>query len=573
MLSPATMAEIVAFVSEESNADRVLDRLAQWALELTGSRNAVFARMNDELGAVELTNGAGADWTEDSKFKPFKVGDREAGGIVAYVAAKGAHFVTGNVLDEPLYRVLFPSSRSELATPIRDRHGRTRAVLNVESDEPDRYGPEEVSICAILGDLAGLALRREEIERREEALIQIGIVLERAQNEDDLIAKLLAVTANVLRFQSCSIFLYDRFRELFMLRGAIGQLEDRVGTVGYAAGEGCTGWVCQHGEPLRIDNPQTDSRWKGRFLELPSEQVASYLAVPIINRGQTIGAIRVVRRVTDNPHQDNRFTEDDERLLTAIAEQMALGLENIRYIEKALRVERMAAWGELSAKSSHMIGNRVFALKGDVNELGHLLRESRAKDPELKKIHRSLATNVERIEEILQEFRDFVMATQLSLAKADLNFLVKDTVREIFPRRSKVKLQFDLAKDLPEVEVDARKLRRAISEIVENSLSFFEEGLLRVSTRMADDALRRQAKLPSGRRYAAIEIQDEGPGIDADRKGMIFQPFYSSRVKGMGLGLSIVKGILEGHGGNVIEVGKAGKGARFVMLLPVPNRP
>ena len=274
-----------------------------------------------------------------------------------------------------------------------------------------------------------------------------------------------------------------------------------------------------------------------------------------MKRGRGLGAIRVLRRKTDNPYLDNRFTTDDLRLMQAVADQFATGLENLRLFESTVRSERMVAWGELSAKSSHMIGNRVFALKGDVNELGHLLKDPDFDVMSLKGLHKDLRRNLVRIEEILQDFRDFVTATQLDRQPGDLNALVRETVEEVFPKRTSVALDLRLG-EVPPLRFDGKKLRRAISELVENAFHYMDEGSLTVETCLEGP-------------YARIEIQDSGGGVPPEEKGRIFQPFFTGRVKGMGLGLSIVKGIVDAHGGEVQEVGAPGEGAKFVILLPV----
>jgi signal transduction histidine kinase len=89
-----------------------------------------------------------------------------------------------------------------------------------------------------------------------------------------------------------------------------------------------------------------------------------------------------------------------------------------------------------------------------------------------------------------------------------------------------------------------------------------EKGTLRISTRVASS----RAGSP---RLAEVEVADSGPGVVADQKALIFQPFFSKRVKGMGLGLSIVKGIVDAHGGEVYEAGAIGEGARFIIHLPL----
>ncbi|HWD40077.1 MAG TPA: ATP-binding protein, partial [Fimbriimonas sp.] len=386
--------------------------------------------------------------------------------------------------------------------------------------------------------------------------------------EEQLIGEVIRVAESVLQFQACSIFLLDPATDTFVLRGTTGALRDRVGKLGYARGEGFTGWVSEVGKPILLNDPRHDNRWRGKYVEIPSEEVSSFLAVPILSRGGSIGAIRVLRRNTGHPLLDNTFKDDDLRLLQAISDQISSALENMRNIEKIVSSERMIAWGELSAKSSHMIGNRVFALKGDVNELLHLLHGECVDVADLRALQLSLQTNVSRLEEILQDFRDFVTATKLSKESIDLNSLVEEAVHEVFPKRSEVLLRVSTG-ELPPVEVDSKKIRRAIGELVENSLSHMLQGRLSVATSVVSGNAYPQTIRKRIKRYASIVIEDSGPGVDPELKAKIFQPFFTGRARGMGLGLSIVRGIVDAHGGEVFEEGEKGKGARFVILLPI----
>lgn len=570
MLTTPGLVELMAMVASEPNTDAALEKLTEAALRLTGSRNGMIARLNEDLGVLELKFGAGLEWEKHGA--NIQIGLDVQEGIVAYVAATGASVVSGNVMEEPRYRNLFATTKSEIAVPVRDSSGRIRAVLNVESDQFHAYDQDSLRICEAIAALAAMLLERADAYLREEALIEVGSALDQAQTEDELLEQVILVASNVLRFQASSIFLQDPGGR-FVLRASVGRLKDRIGEISYRQGEGCTGWVCEMGRAIRLDSPQGDPRWRGRYLEFPSEQIASFLAVPIIVRNKCIGAIRVIRRVPENEFLDTRFTDSDERVLMAIAEQLAIGLDNIRSVEKLLRSERMVAWGELSAKSSHMIGNRVFALKGDVNELSHLLDEETLNLDALRQVQQSLSTNVKRIEEILQDFRDFLTATQLERQPGDLNRLVTETMDEVFPKLSPIELEMRLEDGLPSLTFDAKRLRRAISELVENSVSFMDKGRLSVSTQVATSEQLQRARVPGGKRYIALEVADTGPGVDEVKKEAIFLPFHTGRVKGMGLGLSIVKGIVDAHGGTILETGEAGKGARFLILLPAADRP
>lgn len=566
------LAALTQMVARQADLGKALEDLTQQALDMTASRNVLIACMNDELGVLELRYGAGEDWTPQRIGKFFHIDVQEKAGIVAHVAATGQPFVTGDVSKEPMYQDMFSTTKSEIAVPIFDTMGRVRGVLNAESDQSDAYTDEHLAVCQVIGDLAALVLEREEHLVREEALIAVGSAMDQAQNEKELLEQVIEVAKNVLRFQAFSIFLHDPEDDVFILRASLGQLKDQIGTLSYKSGEGCTGWVCEHGLPLRLSHPQSDPRWRGANLEFPSDQVAAFIAVPISIRGTCIGAVRVLRRKSENEYLDNRFTEGEQQVIQAVADQIAIGIENIRTLEKIVHSERMIAWGELSAKSSHMIGNRVFALKGDVNELKHLLNEEVLARTSLQEIQQSLQTNVTRVEEILQDFRDFLTATKITRISTDIPQLVRETVAEVFPRRSQIELVMEIDETIPNIETDSKRIRRALSELIENSVSFMDKGSLRVSAGVASKTDLKEASLNPLKPFVKIEVRDTGPGVTDDNKEKIFEPFFSSRVKGMGLGLSIVKGILEAHGGTVVETGQEGQGANFVMLLPVGER-
>jgi signal transduction histidine kinase len=566
MTSTLAFARLVPQVALEQNVDVALGRIAEAAASITNSRYAMIAILNEESGILELKHGAGEDFLNKVKNERLKVdvGDRE--GITSFVAATGKSFKSGDVQSDPHYKQLFATTRSEMAVPTRDRFGRMIGVINFESDRLNAYSDDDECIAEALAALVGVTLDREEQDLHEEALIAVGNALDAEMTEEGLIDRVIQIASETLRFQACSIFLHDPQSDTFVLRGTVGKLKAKVGNLKYKRREGCTGWVCDTGEPVMLNNPQEDPRWRGKYVEFESAEIASFLAVPILFRTKTIGAIRVVRRKSDNPYLYAGFTDGDMRVLQAIAEQFAVGLDNVRNLDKVIRSERMIAWGELSAKSSHMIGNRIFAIKGDTNELFHLLEEPELDLKELKELQKSLATNVLRIEEILQDFRDFVSATQVTLDETDINAVVRETAEEIFPKRSKVELVFNLAPGLPPLELDSKRIRRAIGELVENSMNYMEEGQLTLTTSL-------QKKPGSSRQFVKIEVEDTGPGVKEESKQIIFQPFHSGRVKGMGLGLSIVKGIVDAHGGEVSEAGEPGKGAKFVILLPAPDRP
>jgi signal transduction histidine kinase len=567
VIPPAELRKLLEQVALSKDV-AALYTICTGAMEWTGARNAMVADFSSEAGHMTLRAGMGKDWSPAFLGEQITIGD-EGEGITAYVAAMGISYKSDDVREETRYKRFIEGTRSELASPIRDADARIRGVLNVESDKIAAFNEEHKEALELLAVIAGLALDREDARKREEALLQIVNALDQAQSEDRLLKQVAQVTQDVLGVSAYSIFLWDESAQAFVLKDVVGSSE-LPKAARYVPGEGCTGWVCEHSEPIRLTLPTEDARWRGKYLEFEREEIASFLAVPITSGGASLGCMRALRKKPANPFVDNRFTESDERMLMAIAEQLGAGLAKIRGMRKLIGSERMAAWGELSAKSAHMIGNRVFALKGDLNELRHLMAEPELARGSISNIVDSLFAGIARLDEILHEFRDFVTATKLNEEVADLNAIASQAARALIPATSPVKLVMELAGDLPPFRFDEQKIERAISEIVENALHFVESGEIVVSTRVATPEDLKDANwAPRGLTYALVEVADQGPGVAAGDKKSIFEPYRSSRPRGMGLGLSIVKGIIEAHGGRVYESGEEGKGARFMILLPI----
>lgn len=542
-----------------------------------GGIRGFMALVNRESGELKIVATCGPDWVDEGRKLRLNLGHEESRGISGHVAVTGKPYITGDVAHDPYYLHVFEDVVSELAVPILSPSGQTRGIINVDSVAQNAFTADDCAHLTAIAQITATALAIEGFRNRERALIEIGTTLARTLDVDSLTSKVVDVAASVLRFEDCSVFVLDEATNHLVLRATTGSLAEHVGEPAYHVGEGLTGWVAQNGVAVRIAEPSKDARWAGRLNEMPQEQIGSFLAVPIMSRHKTLGVLRVLRGKSHAPWFSNQFTEVDERVLTTVASYLGAAIENAQSFERLVKSERMAAWGELSAKSAHMIGNRTFALKGDLNELHHLL-ESPGLDPfgesekkrELVQLAASMDRGVERLEELLREFRDFVVATQLHAVEGDINALLQELTEESYPKRCCVELRTDLGTDIPPVKLDAGKLKRALSELIENAISFQPDGgFVEIKSRLLDHEERVQNRLAHARDYVLLEFSDAGPGVPDAIKERIFEPFYTSRVKGMGLGLSIVKGIIEAHGGLIRETGTPGKGARFQIFLPV----
>jgi signal transduction histidine kinase len=569
-VDPSIFSKITRLIVSDTPIDTTLQAVVEQAVESTGAHRAFLAITEHDRGELAVRYTAGDGWSEEKKKLRLKVSEETGRGITSHVAATGWPHNSGDVKNDPYYILFFEDVVSEMAVPLLDADHRTRGVINIESTEKNAFDEKDEETLSALANLAVTAIVMSKHRAREAAVISIGKDLTKFSETQDLLQKIIDRTAEALRFEDCSLFLIDPVSGELVLRATRGTLDQQQGNAAYHLGEGLTGWVAKEGLPIRIQTPHNDPRLRGVHQEFPRDETGAFLAVPIYGLDRVLGVLRVLRKKSFYPWFPNDFTQDDESVLSIIASQVGVALENARLIDRLVRAERMAAWGEMSARSAHMIGNRVFAIKGDMDELEYLLGQSELDRKAVAEVIEGIKKGIFSLEEILAEFREFVMATQLNLEEHNLNDLVAQAANESFPRRSNVELKMDLQPDLPKILADPSKLKRSISELIENSINWQPNGgMLTLRTEIADlSKLKITSRAPVRNNYVQLTVEDKGPGVPEDHKSKIFNPFYSTRSKGMGLGLSIVKGIVEAHRGFILETGEAGKGARFLIVLP-----
>ena len=479
---------------------------------------------------------------------------------------------SGDVTKDPYYLKYFDDVCSEIAAPLLDSHGRTIGVVNIESDQLGAFDERDERVLKALVDQAAMIISITDYRDRERALLEVGNELTLVGDQGalmHLVRRVVETASHLLRADDASLFLLDSEGQRLVLRASKGELGNRLDTASYAIGEGLTGWVAAEAKPLRLGEPSRDPRWKGVLNEFPPEDLGAYIAVPIQSPRALLGVLRVVRRKRTSIFYQHEFTPEDEGLMVILANQIGVAMENSRLRERLIQKERMAAWGEMSARTAHMIGNRVFAIRGNLNELDYLLHRPDTDLKEIRDLSGALTRGIERLEYILQEFRDFVVATRLTFEELCLNHLVNQAIEEGLPHQNQLRIICDLKEGLPVIRGDNQKLIRSLTELLENAVIYQPNGgeVFVRSGIAGPEELKHFSQLPGGT-FLFVEVEDRGPGITEENKKRIFTPFFTTRAKGMGLGLSIVKGIIEGHGGAIAETGEPGQGARFLILLP-----
>jgi len=223
------------------------------------------------------------------------------------------------------------------------------------------------------------------------------------------------------------------------------------------------------------------------------------------------------------------------------------------------RSEQLAAIGELAASIAHEIRNPL----GAINTSVEVLSSSLSLDGEDRDLMQIIQEETRRLDRIVKDFLQFARLDRIQSNRVDLNQIIRDTLflfKGTFNSRIKVTAQLDAA--LPLYTGDGDQLRQVLINLIVNSMEAMTDGgTLLIRTK--------RLVVAEGRTYLQLLVQDNGQGIEAAHLKNIFKPFYSTKEKGVGMGLAICQRIIQNHGGEIDVSSRLGNGATFIITLPV----
>ncbi len=231
------------------------------------------------------------------------------------------------------------------------------------------------------------------------------------------------------------------------------------------------------------------------------------------------------------------------------------------------RKNRLAFLGTLASGLAHEIKNPLSAMSVNLQMLREDLEQSdQHRDRRFLKRVAVLESEVARLERILDGFLRYARGYSLHLLKDSVNTLIRE-VAEFWASKAKeegIEVELVLESDLPDVAFDSTYLKQALLNLLNNAL----EAIVQRADRSKSEE---QIVLVSRRVEQAVEILviDSGPGIRADHVEHIFEPYFSTKRGGSGLGLSAARRIVEDHGGSLNFQSEEGRGSCFTIRLPV----
>jgi two-component system NtrC family sensor kinase len=224
--------------------------------------------------------------------------------------------------------------------------------------------------------------------------------------------------------------------------------------------------------------------------------------------------------------------------------------------QRLIRSERLATVGRMASQITHEVRNPLASIGLYAELLGDEISE---KGPEPRRLLSSIASEVDRLTEITENYLRFARFPEAKLESEDLGAVVESVLE--FSRaelaQAGISLDIAVARGLPEIAADESQLRQALLNLVRNAReAMVGGGRLRVS-------------VDAGQGQVRLRLSDTGAGIAEVDLAKIFDPFFSTKDKGTGLGLALVQQIVAEHAGRIDVESAAGQGTTFTLTFPV----
>ncbi|MGZ3568223.1 MAG: GAF domain-containing protein [Thermodesulfobacteriota bacterium] len=486
-------------------------------------------------------------------------------GVVGHVALSNQSMAIPNVLEEPLYKEKELAKKeglvSMLSVPmcIKDR---VIGVINCYTSYPHSFSKSEEEILATVANQAALCIENSGLMGTLDIQEILRLVLE-------------GLTKNI-GFDRARLYLINEKKNLLECKMAVGIDEDRIKgiTLPLDPEDSVVGRSIFEKQPFIIPDASTDPRVNPILKE--KFNLHSLLVIPLLAKEKALGAI-----AADFVDPSKNITKEALESVMVFAQQAGLAIHNAFMYEELktfsrqmeekiqrttadlrkteaqlIRSEKLAALGQLAAGIAHEIRNPLTS----INILIHSLTENFPPEDSHREDLKVIEEEIDRINEILDRFLRFAKPAPPLLERTEVASIFEETLQLIRPRMEKqrvhVQKQFEV---LPIILMDREQIKQVALNLLLNAVQAMPRG----------GTLMLRGENSKDGQWIKISIRDSGIGIPDEDMNRLFDPFFSTREGGIGLGLSIAHRIIDQHHGKIEVESALGKGTLFTLWLPV----
>jgi len=244
---------------------------------------------------------------------------------------------------------------------------------------------------------------------------------------------------------------------------------------------------------------------------------------------------------------------------TLIGRDRLIEIQKSRYDQLVIQTEKLSALGRMAAGIAHEINN---PLGGILLYSSNMLKKAPPEGP-IKEGLEIIIQEALRCKTIIQELLEFSRESEPKMVLTNVNTVIEKTLHilENEFRLRHIRLEKDLSKQAPDLLIDVNQMELVFVNLFLNAIQAIgEKGTVSV-----------RSSLSSNGKNVKIEVSDTGCGIPPEQMHKIFEPFFSTKSKGTGLGLAVTFGIVKKHRGRIYASSRPQEGARFVLELPIPS--
>jgi signal transduction histidine kinase len=538
---------------------KAINRILAAAVRSTRADSGSFILVNPNSGLLDIEASHGLS----ERAKRVKLAPGE--GITGWVATTGKPVRTGDVRKEKRYVSINAKIRSEMAVPVEMR-GQVVGLLNVDSTKVDAFSATDE---ARLVDMASEAAQWLELaweidqlrlkSRQLTSLVDIAQMIISESNLDEILEQITVQTFRLMKTRLCSVFLLSEDDAQLVLRACHGGTPLYREKPNLNTEDSLLGSVIKRGKPVAVVDVvkekgyiQTDIARK--------EKLVSMLAVPLIFGEKPVGVLVVYTQ------QRHRFSNDEIKLLTTLGDLSAVAIEKGRLLarvvdmeEKLRASERLSALGLLAAEIAHEIRNPLTVMQ----MLFHALVETLKLDATSQRDAELISEKMRQMNRILDQVLSFARSSEPIKETVDARQLIDDVfllTRHKLQQQG-IEVRSTVADDLPPFRADRPQVEQVLLNLILNAADAMPKGgALRLSAGREDF---------DGEPHLVIGVRDNGQGMTPDQIANLFAPFLTYKESGTGIGLAIVKKIMENHRGKVQVESKVDQGTKFKLLFPI----
>jgi signal transduction histidine kinase len=401
------------------------------------------------------------------------------------------------------------------------------------------------------------SMSRDLLRQKEEhcTLIEVSCDITASLDLDEVFKRVVRQAARLLRAQAAALMLVDDTGQTLHMKATYCRNLTWMQRPLLDLMTGVLGEVVRSGSPVAILDLQDDTH--APYAQLAAEAgLSSLLCIPLRTSVRLIGLLTVYTM------EPRRFRAEEVELLLALAAQSSTAIENARLYQAMLdtqeqlrQSERLAALGSMSAGLAHEIRNPLHTMQ----LLAYAMQQDCLRSRTLSADLEVMQSEIGRLTLLVEQFLDFARPKHPASIPQKLQEIMEETlllVRTEAQRRG-IRITKAWPAGLPVVRVDGTQIKQVFLNILLNAMQAMPSG----------GAI--EVRMHAGDAYITTDIRDQGEGMGAAVKAQLFTPFFTTKPRGVGLGLSISQRIIEGHRGVIRVTSQPGMGTTVRIELPL----